>query len=207
MSRRTPKSQRISTQNDTSDSCVRIIGGDWRSRKITFLEGEGLRPTPDRVKETLFNWLRSVTPGAKCLDLYSGSGALAFEALSRGATQATLVDVSAQVCRLLRENIQSLKAQNADVIQADAINWLKSLPADIGQRFDLVFIDPPFRKDLIEQIAELLESRNILANDAMIYIETEKELEKLRLPVNWSLYREKVAGQVCYRLYNRASEE
>ena len=207
MSRRTPKSQRISTQNDTTAPCVRIIGGEWRSRKIKFLESEDLRPTPDRVKETLFNWLRAVTPGAKCLDLYSGSGALAFEALSRGATQATLVDVSSQVCRLLRENIHSLKAQNADVIQADAINWLKNLPTDIGQRFDLVFIDPPFRKDLIEQIAELLESRNILAADAMIYIETETELEKLRLPVNWTLYREKVAGQVCYRLYTRTSEE
>lgn len=206
MSRRTPKSQRISTQNDTTAPFVRIIGGEWRSRRIQFLESEGLRPTPDRVKETLFNWLLSVTPGAKCLDLYSGSGALAFEALSRGAAQATLVDVSPQVCRLLRENIHSLKAQNAEIIEGDAITWLQNLPADIGQRFDLVFIDPPFRKDLIGRIAELLESRNILAADAMIYVETEKELTKPILPANWSLYREKVAGQVCYRLYTRIPE-
>lgn len=186
-----------------AQSELRIIGGEWRSRKLSFPESEGLRPTPDRVRETLFNWLQAVTPGARCLDLFSGSGALSFEALSRGASQGTLVDASALVCRSLKTNLQMLKAQNAEVHESDAISWLERQPADLSQRFDLVFLDPPFRKGLIGPITELLESRNLLADDAFIYVETEVELGTPVVPANWHLHREKQAGQVCYRLYTR----
>jgi len=182
---------------------LRIIGGEWRSRKLSFPAVEGLRPTPDRVRETLFNWLQSITPAARCLDLFSGSGALSFEALSRGAAQATLVDSSSQVCRSLQHNLQTLKAQNAEVHQAEALAWLERQPADQSQRFDLVFLDPPFRKGLLTPIAELLESRNLLADDAYIYVETERELGSPQVPANWHLHREKQAGQVSYRLFSR----
>ncbi len=201
MSRRNSNTQRNPAK--TSNAFVRIIGGEWRSRKLEFPEIQGLRPTPDRVRETLFNWLQTVTPGAHCLDLFSGSGALAFEALSRGASQATLVDASPQVCRSLKTNLHALKAQNAEVIEGDAVRWLESQPVDQAARFDLVFLDPPFRQDLVRLIAELLESRNLLAPNALIYVETEKELGNPELPDNWSVYREKSAGQVSYRLYNR----
>ncbi|HSG03167.1 MAG TPA: 16S rRNA (guanine(966)-N(2))-methyltransferase RsmD [Marinobacterium sp.] len=182
---------------------LRIIGGQWRSRKLSFPAVEGLRPTPDRVRETLFNWLQSVTPAARCLDLFSGSGALSFEALSRGAASATLVDASSQACRSLRANLQSLRAQNAEVVQSNALTWLESQPEDMSARFDLVFIDPPFRKGWLQPIAELLESHNLLADEAYIYIEAERELGTPELPANWQLHREKHAGQVSYRLYIR----
>jgi 16S rRNA (guanine966-N2)-methyltransferase len=201
MSRHNPR--RAAPKNTSPVSELRIIGGEWRSRKLSFPEAEGLRPTPDRVRETLFNWLQAVTPAARCLDLFSGSGALSFEALSRGAAQATLIDASPQVVRSLKSNLQTLKAQNAEVHEADALGWLERQPADLSQRFDLVFLDPPFRQGLLKPIAELLESRNLLADDAYIYVEAERELGTPEVPSNWRLHREKAAGQVSYRLYNR----
>ena len=203
MSRRNARKP-LSKPQTSPEAVVRIIGGEWRSRKLSFPESEGLRPTPDRVRETLFNWLQSVTPGARCLDLFSGSGALSFEALSRGAASATLIDSSAQVCRSLRTNLLGLKAQNAEVIESNALSWLEAQPKDMSTRFDLVFLDPPFRKGLLKPIAQLLESRNLLADDAYIYVETERELGTPELPPNWQLHREKQAGQVSYRLYIRS---
>lgn len=203
MSRRNSRKLQEKPQTNP-DAVVRIIGGEWRSRKLSFPESEGLRPTPDRVRETLFNWLQSVTPAARCLDLFSGSGALSFEALSRGAASATLIDSSPLVCRSLRNNLQSLKAQNAEVVESNALNWLEAQPKDMSARFDLVFLDPPFRKGFLKPIAELLESRNLLAEDAYIYVETERELGTPELPSNWQLHREKQAGQVSYRLYIRS---
>jgi 16S rRNA (guanine966-N2)-methyltransferase len=204
MSRRNARKLDPSQRSDLSDSFVRIIGGEWRSRRLNFPDIEGLRPTPDRVRETLFNWLQSVTPAARCLDLFSGSGALSFEALSRGAAQATLVDASSQACRALQANLNQLKAQNAAVCEADAIAWLESQPRDMAAPFDLVFVDPPFRKGLVKPITELLESRHLLSDQAFIYIEAESELGAPSVPDNWQLHREKQAGQVSYRLYTRA---
>lgn len=184
---------------------LRIIGGEWRSRKLTFPEIEGLRPTPDRVRETLFNWLQGVTPGARCLDLFAGSGALGLEALSRGAISATFVDQSPEVVRTLRSNLQSLKCQQGEVVLANALTWLEARETDTEARFDLVFLDPPFRQDMIPVMAQLLESRNLLAANAVIYIETESELNlaQLALPECWQEHRSKTAGQVTYRLFFR----
>ena len=202
MSPRRNRNSKPAPHNRENDSFVRIIGGDWRSRKLSFPESEGLRPTPDRVRETLFNWLQAYTPAAKCLDLFSGSGALAFEALSRGAAHATLIDASRLVCSSLKQNLHELKAQNAEVLETDATQWLLQ-QAKSEFRYDLVFLDPPFNKNLVSGICQLLEENQVLADGSMIYIETERSLNTLSVPDNWQLYRDKQAGDVNYRLYKR----
>jgi len=203
MSRHTP---RRAPKTAAKESFVRIIGGQWRSRRLPFVATEGLRPTPDRVRETLFNWLQGVTSGARCLDLCAGSGALGFEALSRGASSLVFVEQSHQVARALQSNMQQLKVQNAEVVTASALEWLDSRATDETERFDLVFMDPPFRQGLVAPLCALLERRNLLAERAMIYIECERELVLPPLPADWVLYREKQAGQVSYRLYERQSQ-
>lgn len=191
----------------TDTSTVRIIGGEWRGRKLNFPEIEGLRPTPDRVRETLFNWLQSYLPGARCLDLFSGSGALGIEALSRGAASVTFVDQATEVVSQLRSNINLLKAQNAEIIAASALDWLDRRQPDQEPRYDLVFMDPPFHKGLVAPICEMLERRSLLREEAMVYIETEKSLTLDTLPANWVIHREKAAGQVAYRLFVRQPSE
>ncbi len=203
MARRRPQrpTQKISSGNQQ----VRIIGGEWRGRKLNFPEIEGLRPTPDRVRETLFNWLSAYVPGGRCLDMFSGSGALGFEALSRGAIHVTMIDNSAEVIHQLRQNIQELKSQHAELVTGSAVNWLETRTGDLEIQYDIVFMDPPFNKDLAPLCCLLLEQKNLLADNAMIYVETEKEMTDLQVPDNWELYRDKTAGQVTYRLYQRNS--
>lgn len=184
---------------------LRIIGGEWRGRKLEFPALEGLRPTPDRVRETLFNWLQTDLPGAQCLDLFTGSGALGLEALSRGASAVTFVDRAPEVISQLRINLNLLKAQNAELVAASAPEWLERRATDEEIRYDLVFLDPPFRKGMVAPICTLLEQRNLLQSNALIYIETESELALDGLPGNWLLHREKQAGQVAYRLFLRQS--
>ena len=198
---------RSSAPRAVATSTVRIIGGEWRGRKLSFPEIEGLRPTPDRVRETLFNWLQSYLPGARCLDLFSGSGALGIEALSRGAASVTFVDQAAEVVNQLRGNLNLLKAQNAEIIAASALNWLDHRQPDEEARYDLVFMDPPFHQGLVAPICEMLEQRNLLREEAMIYIENGRRLTLDRLPEGWALYREKTAGQVAYRLFVRQPGE
>ncbi|OSM95229.1 MULTISPECIES: 16S rRNA (guanine(966)-N(2))-methyltransferase [Lonsdalea] len=179
---------------------IRIIGGQWRGRKLPVPHSPGLRPTTDRVRETLFNWLAPVIQQARCLDCFAGSGALALEALSRYAAHATLLEAERGIARQLSQNLSLLRAENASVIHTDALQWL-SRP---GETFDVVFLDPPFRQGLLNNTVNLLETQGWLADDAWIYIETEAENRTLNLPTNWQLHREKVAGQVAYRLYARS---
>jgi len=195
------------TSASATPSSVRIIGGAWRGRKLEFPAIEGLRPTPDRVRETLFNWLQNYLPGARCLDLFSGSGALGLEALSRGAASVTFVDQAPEVINQLRSNLNTLKAQNAELIGRSAPEWLQQRPVNEEVRYDLVFMDPPFRKGLAAPVCTLLEQRQMLADGALIYLETETELQLEQLPQNWQLYREKQAGQVAYRLFIRQAVE
>ncbi|MFP1723898.1 16S rRNA (guanine(966)-N(2))-methyltransferase [Lonsdalea quercina] len=178
---------------------IRIIGGQWRGRKLPVPHSPGLRPTTDRVRETLFNWLAPVIQQARCLDCFAGSGALALEALSRYAAHATLLEAERGIARQLSQNLSLLRAENASVIHTDALQWL----AQPGEAFDVVFLDPPFRQGLLDNTVNLLETQGWLADDAWIYIETEAENRTLNLPANWQLHREKVAGQVAYRLYAR----
>ncbi len=185
------------------DGELRIIAGDWRGRKLRFPALPGLRPTPNRVRETLFNWLQATVPGARCLDLFAGSGALGFEALSRGAHSVTFIDNATQAVRQLRDNLQLLKAENAQVLTAPATDWLSRHAVDSEARFDLVFLDPPFGCDMLPETCALLESRNLLADRAIIYIESESALGAPRLPENWHQTRSKIAGKVTYALYVR----
>lgn len=191
--------QQNTSQNRPTIGSVRIISGLWRGRKLPVHDAEGLRPTTDRVKETLFNWLAQEIPHARCLDLFAGSGGLGFEAASRQAEQVTMVELNAKAFAQLQQNVTALKAQNINVIHADALQFLKQQ----GTAQHIVFIDPPFRQGLLAEAVTLLEQNGWLAEDAMIYIETEKELPLETLPTSWSLHREKTAGQVSYRLYQR----
>ncbi|WP_107852154.1 16S rRNA (guanine(966)-N(2))-methyltransferase RsmD [Oceanimonas marisflavi] len=178
---------------------IRLIGGQWRGRKLPVLHSEGLRPTTDRVKETLFNWLMFDIRGRRCLDLFAGSGSLGFEALSRHAAEVVMVEKDATVAGQLKRNLASLPAAPGTVVQADAVQFLQQ-PAT---PFDVVFLDPPFHKELLPHVCELLEQNGWLADNALIYIEREQGLALPTLPAHWSLHKDKQAGQVSYQLYQR----
>ncbi len=179
---------------------LRIIGGQWRSRRFAFPEGPGLRPTPDRVRETLFNWLAPYVEGAWVLDPFAGSGALFLEALSRGASGALALDLNPDSVKALREHLQTLGCDAGQVFLGDALNRLQQPPP---RPFDLVFLDPPFHQNLLAPVCGLLESGGWLAADAWIYSESETPPSTLGLPDNWRLHREKQAGQVYYALWQR----
>lgn len=174
-----------------------IIGGQWRSRKIEVFDADGLRPTPNRVRETLFNWLQADIFNSRCLDLFAGSGALSFEAASRGAKNVMQIENNVAACQVLKSNAEKLNATQIQTIQSDALVYLQNSPEN---PFDVVFIDPPFGYDLVAQSCELLEKNNWLAPYAKIYIETETNLT-LELPENWQLLKSKIAGEVAYRLF------
>lgn len=180
---------------------IRIIGGLWRGRKLPVPDSAGLRPTTDRVRETLFNWLAPEIQGARCLDCFAGSGALGLEALSRHAASVTLIELERPVAQQLEKNLATLGATAGRVINTNTLQWL----AQQGEPHDLVFIDPPFRKGLLEQTLTLLENNGWLTDDALVYVESEVENGLPPVPVSWLLHREKVAGQVTYRLYIRSA--
>ncbi|AEF43337.1 methyltransferase [Serratia sp. AS12] len=181
---------------------IRIIGGQWRGRKLPVPNSPGLRPTTDRVRETLFNWLAPVIQGARCLDCFAGSGALGLEALSRYAGSATLLEFERPVAQQLEKNLALLQGKGT-VVNTNTLSWL----AGNGQPFDVVFLDPPFRKGLLAETVTLLEQQGWLADEAWIYVEAEAESAAADVPANWQLHREKVAGQVAYRLYVRSQEK
>lgn len=180
---------------------LRIIGGAWRGRKLSFPDLPGLRPTPDRVRETLFNWLRDVVPGARCLDLFAGSGALGLEALSRGAEQAVLVDSHSDVVAQLRQHVQTLDARAAKVVQAEALAFLRG-PA---QAFDVVFLDPPFDSGLLAPCLTLLADHHWLATTAWLYLEADRRTALPALPADLQVLHHKEAGQVGYYLLRRGA--
>jgi 16S rRNA (guanine966-N2)-methyltransferase len=178
---------------------LRIIGGDWRSRCITFIDAPGLRPTPVRVRETLFNWLRDDIIASRCLDLYAGSGALGFEAASRGAKSVTQVENNALACRALKENAIALAAEQVKIVQSDVMRYL----AGEAETFDVIFIDPPFAMGLAAQTCQWLEDKGWLSKHAKIYVEVESTLKLEGIPENWRLLKSKVAGEVGYHLFAR----
>lgn len=179
---------------------LRIIGGEWRGRKLRFPDAPDLRPTPDRVRETIFNWLMPVIHGARCLDLFAGSGALGLEALSRGASFTTFVDDNKKVVEALHEHLDLLNANDkADVLQVDGAEFLKKE----AKLYDVVFLDPPYQLKLMEKIVPLLEENGWLADNAMLYLEIEKRQSLPELPANWQQLKEKIAGEVNYYLFQR----
>jgi len=179
---------------------IRLISGKWRGKKLPVKDKEGLRTTTDRTKETLFNWLMHDVRDANCLDCFSGSGSLAFEALSRFANKALLLEQDKQIVAQLEENLTTLQADNGAVVATDAIHYLQQ---KANQQFDIVFIDPPFNMGLVEPCCQALENNNYLMPHSLIYIELEVQLTELHLPAHWRLLKEKKTGQVSYRLYQR----
>ena len=178
---------------------VRIIAGEWRGRKLKVPDIKGLRPTPDRVRETLFNWLAPYIQGAYCLDLFAGSGVLGFESLSRGAAYVTMVDASYDVIQLLQEELAQFGADNALVYQAKVPNELRTA----ARPFDIVFLDPPYQENLLLPCCHYLEERGFLAKSAYIYLEARHPIKDNELPQNWRLIKNKQAGQVAYHLAYR----
>lgn len=177
---------------------LRIIGGRWRSRRLSFQAAPGLRPTTDRVRETLFNWLMTDIPGARCADLFCGSGALGLEALSRGAAHCDFVDREATAIRQLLSHLTTLGASDAGAGYCDSAEHF--LSAAKGT-WDIVFIDPPFGLDLVQPVCDLLDTRKLLTPGACIYVETAREEPAPRVAPHWQLHREKCAGGVTSRLY------
>lgn len=176
---------------------LRIVGGKWRSRRLRFVDAEGLRPTPDRVRETLFNWLQFEINGAHCLDAFAGSGALGFEALSRGAASVVMLEKQRPQFLALQESARELQAEGLTLLQGDALQLLRK-PAgwqpDSG--FDGIFLDPPFHKALLPEICAVLLERGLLKPDAFVYVESESDWTALALPAVFSLQKQTRAGLV-----------
>jgi 16S rRNA (guanine966-N2)-methyltransferase len=175
---------------------LRIIGGRFRGRKIPVPAQSGLRPTADRVRETLFNWLQPVIEGSRCLDLFAGSGALGFEAASRGAARVLMIERSERVARMLQVNACILGATQVRVHREDALQWLSGSP----EPFDVVFLDPPFDDDLLGRSYALLCAKDWLAPQARVYLEAPAGRALPVLPAGWTLIRDKRAGQVRFAL-------
>jgi len=179
-------------------SRVRITGGEWRSRLVKVIDAPGLRPTPDAVRETLFNWLGQDLSGLACLDLFAGSGILGFEAASRGAAGVSLVEVDPRVFTMLRQQAATFDCKRLELLRADALKFAASAAA-AGRRYDLIFLDPPYRQGWLDRIAPQLAS---LAQPGMrIYAEAEHALEALG---DWRTVKQGKAGQVFYHLLERA---
>jgi 16S rRNA (guanine966-N2)-methyltransferase len=184
---------------------VRIVGGTHRGRKIAFPDAAGLRPTGDRIRETLFNWLAPVLPGGRCLDLFAGSGVLGIEAASRGAAEVVLVESAPHVAVALRRTLDELRlGERVRLVEADALQWLRTAAPS---PFDVAFVDPPFAADLMADAAAALEQGGWLADGALIYLERAEAQGPWPVPVNWTLLRDKRAGQVCYALARRGVED
>ncbi len=175
---------------------LRIIGGRFRGRRLPIPSETGLRPTSDRVRETLFNWLAPVIPGARCLDVFAGSGALGFEAVSRGAGEVVLIEHSGSVARQLEANARRLGAEETRVVHGNAIRWLEGA----GPPFDIVFLDPPFDEALWAPAIERLAGRGWLEPGSRVYLEAPARIGFPDLPPGWNLVRDKTAGQVRYGL-------
>jgi 16S rRNA (guanine966-N2)-methyltransferase len=182
---------------------LRIIGGRWRGVPITFPPLAAIRPSPDRVRETLFNWLQMHVAGARCLDLFAGSGALGIEALSRGAAHVTFVDREPQVRGHLLQTLQRLGSDDVTVVVDDAVRFLERQPA---QRFDIVFLDPPFASSLLQSALAAL-AQGWLAEEAFVYVECPSDTQLPVLPAGWLVHRTKRAGQVGYHLLRTAASK
>lgn len=176
---------------------VRIIGGQWRGRRLSFPLVEGLRPTPDRIRETLFNWLQPHLPGAICVDLFSGSGALGFEAASRGAERVDMVELDLQAYKQMQANKVMLSADQCALFRQPAQQFINQS----ATVYDIVFLDPPFNENLWVEIANLLTQGKLLHQGSLIYFECNKYQKVEQLPENWHLLKDKVAGDVRYCLF------
>ncbi len=186
---------------------VRVIGGALRSRRIEFVDSEGLRPTSDRIRETLFNWIQNEVPGARCLDLFAGSGVLGIEAVSRGASWVDLVEMDRKVAQELANTIHSLGLSNARLEISNAALWLERARSAADKLYDIVFLDPPFADELLPATCALLNDRAILSEGALVYLESDQALSADTVPENWLQLKAKKAGQVNFYLYKASWQD
>lgn len=195
----TPKTDLAAGRTATARTrnSVRIIGGAWRGRRVAFADLPGLRPTPDRVRETLFNWLQHTLAATRCLDLFAGSGALGLEALSRAAREVVFVDQAPAVARTLRAQLARLGGcDRGTILELQAARYLRAVP----QPFDIVFMDPPFGQDALPQYVSLLDEGGWVRSGGLVYLESERIVGAPRLPEHWELLKSKSAGEVGYHL-------
>jgi 16S rRNA (guanine966-N2)-methyltransferase len=178
---------------------VRIIGGAWRGRKIRFPPVDAIRPTPDRVRETVFNWLQSDIAGSRCLDLFAGSGALGLEALSRGAARVLFVDLDPQAARHLSQTLRELDCDRGEVVSSDARRYL----GGAAEPFDIVFLDPPYADHALADTCRRIEEGGWLRPGGLAYLEDSASDGPPELPAGWTLLRSKRAGEVGYHLARR----
>lgn len=195
------KRARQKHNSNQASGSIRVIAGKWRGRKLAVLDAEGLRPTTDRNKETLFNWLMHDTRNAQCLDMFAGSGGLGIEALSRDASHCVFFEKSAQNVKQLLHNLKQLNAQ-ADVLTGDALTLL----SEIKHTFDIVFIDPPFGHSLVQNAIDALIRHNVLSDNALIYVEQESTIALPVLPPNATWIKQKHTNALFYGLIQVASE-
>ncbi|WP_166425375.1 16S rRNA (guanine(966)-N(2))-methyltransferase RsmD [Paraglaciecola sp. 20A4] len=186
-------------KTQAANGAIRIISGQWRGRKLPVMDVQGLRPTTDRNKETLFNWLMAYTQNSRCLDAFAGSGGLGFEALSRYANHVTFIELDKKVAANLRSNLANLNvsAQSAEVICGDSLRYL----AQLNDSFDLIFLDPPFHKNLLPRAIEQIQQQGLLNENGLIYIECETQSAQYLVPSNWRLLKQNQSSQVTANLY------
>ena len=183
---------------------LRIVAGNWRSRLLDIADVPGLRPTSERIRETLFNWLAPMLDGARCLDLFAGTGALGLEALSRGAAESVFVEKSSLAAQALQNSIASLNARGATVHNCDAIRFLSDKQTGT---FDIVFLDPPFAADMLDDLCRLLDEASVLAGGAYVYLEEDRARSAAILPRGWRVVKAENAGNVRYSLARCGDEE
>ena len=183
-------------------SKIRIIGGAWRGRRLPVTDAPGLRPSGDRARETLFNWLQPHLDAASCLDAFAGTGALGLEAASRGARSVVCVEQNAAVAGQLRDNVATLGAADIEVVTGDFLRWLTSAPPG---HFDSVFLDPPFGENLVQASADRLADSGVLVAGAFVYCESARRQPAVAAPAGWSAWREKTVGEVRLQLFRFAN--
>lgn len=183
-------------KNSRSSGTVRIIAGEWRSRKLPVADVDGLRPTTDRVRETLFNWLQNHIVSAHCLDLFAGTGALGFEAASRSAAKVVMIERDQKAFKGLQQSVDILKTEKIDIINTNALSWLEK--AD--QSFDIVFLDPPFDQNVVPETLKKLMSSSCVKLGTLIYIEEKDQIDQTTIPDSLEILKEGKAGQVRYSL-------
>ena len=186
----------------TAPQQVKILAGQWRATSLPVLLNDDIRPTPSRVRETLFNWLQPTLEGSRCLDLFAGSGALGFEAVSRGAKSAHLIDKDPQVIRLLKQQVEKLNADGIQVICDDAYNYLQHCEG----AFDIIFLDPPFTKLHPFELLQIIQSKCLLKAGGCIYVEYSIKNNTDSMPVDWRWRRQSKAGEVEYGLIEQSHQ-
>jgi 16S rRNA (guanine966-N2)-methyltransferase len=182
----------------TGKGSVRIIAGQWRSRRLPVLDLPGLRPSSDRCRETLFNWLQPFVAGASCVDLFAGTGALGFEAASRGAADVKMVEINTAAYQQILSNIELLKATRITAHRENALKWLDS---QSSESIDLIFVDPPFQDELHGEVLDKIHQSGCLAPKGLVYVESPALQNAPIPPAGWSTWRDKIVGEVRLQVF------